>query len=213
MNPKFVLGAFLACSLTVTPVVVLGHGGASGVVKERMDAMKEMKDAMKSLSAMFSGKADYDADKVRQAAAVLEQNAGQSLTGLFPQGSDHSPSEAKANIWQEWEQFGQMADDLKLYSRALAEAADKRAMHTGGSDASGMMGGGHMMGTGQADGHMMAGSMMSGSMMSGSMMHGGMMAHGRPSAEHLAEMPADMLFKMVTDSCSSCHTRYRQEDK
>ncbi len=46
------------------------------------------------------------------------------------------------------------------------------------------------------------------------MMGGGqMMNGGMPDPDHLAEMPADRVFQMVTDTCSSCHTRFRKEEK
>jgi hypothetical protein len=54
-------------------------------------------------------------------------------------------------------------------------------MGTGGSD---MMGGGnHMMGDNAE----------------------------MPDAAMLASMPADRVFTMMTDNCSACHTKYRQE--
>ncbi|NVK43178.1 MAG: cytochrome c [Oceanospirillaceae bacterium] len=197
MKPAFVLGTAVVLSAAVASGVVLAHGGATGVVKERMDLMKDMKGAMKSLSKMFSGETAYDAAEVREAAAVLEAASGETLTKLFPEGSLHMPSEAKAEIWQEWARFQGMADDLGRYSRALAESADNR----GGA---GGQGSGTMMGTQ---------SMMGGDAMMGgqSMMGGSGMMGGEPSAEHLAQMPSEMVFKMVTDTCSSCHTRYRVE--
>ena len=48
-------------SATTLPVSVSAHGGASGIVKERMDAMGMMGDAVKALKDMMQGKADYDA--------------------------------------------------------------------------------------------------------------------------------------------------------
>ncbi|MFC6673519.1 c-type cytochrome [Marinobacterium aestuariivivens] len=191
MKTVFVWGSAVVLSATVASGVVMAHGGATGVVKERMELMKDLKGSMKSLSEMFSGKADYDAAKVREAAAVLEAASGEAMTRLFPEGSLHGPTEAKPGIWQEWERFQGLADDLGVYSRALAESADNR----GGA---GGQGSGTMMGTR---------SMMGGQSMMGT---GGMMG-GAPSAEHLAQMPSEMVFKMVTDTCSSCHTRYRVE--
>ena len=63
------------------------------------------------------------------------------------------------------------------------------------ADAGAMMGGDAMMG--------------SGDMMGG----GGMMADATMGREELAEMPADAVFAMVSDTCSSCHTRFRTEAK
>lgn len=191
MKTAYVWGTALVLSATVTSGLVLAHGGATGVVMERMELMKELKGSMKQLSDMFSGKAEYDAQEVREAAAVLEAASGTKMTALFPEGSLHGPTEAKPEIWQEWQRFQGMADDLGRYSRALAESAD----NGGGA---GGQGSGMMMGTG---------SMMGGH----SMMGGSTMMDGAPSAEHLAQMPPEMVFKMVTDTCSSCHTRYRVE--
>lgn len=197
MKPVFVWGNAVVLSAALASGVVLAHGGATGVVMERMELMKELKGAMKSLSDMFSGKADYDAAKVREAAAVLEAAAGETMTGLFPEGSLHGPTEAKPEIWQEWTRFQGLADDLGVYSRALAASADNHG-GTGSQGSGTMMGADNMMGTQ---------SMMGGD----SMMGGSGMMGGAPSAEHLAQMPSEMVFKMVTDTCSSCHTRYRVE--
>ena len=95
MKPVFVWGSAVVLSAAVASGVVLAHGGATGVVKERMELMKDMKGAMKSLSEMFSGEATYDAAQVREAAAVLEAASGESMTRLFPEGSLHMPSEVQ----------------------------------------------------------------------------------------------------------------------
>lgn len=169
----------------------MAHGNASGVVKERMELMEEMKESMKSMSDIFSGKADYDAQTIKDAARAIRENAGATMTSLFPEGSIHGPSEAKPEIWQEWERFESQAAQLKRYSAALEKAADNGVVSQTGSSA-GMMGGDTMMGS--------------------SGMMGMMMGTQGPSEEHLSQMPADMVFRMLTDTCSSCHTRYRIED-
>jgi cytochrome c556 len=187
----------IAFSLAASSTVVMAHGGATGIVKERMDAMGDMKDSMKEVSDMFKGKAPYDANKVRAAAEVLKGHSGNALTNLFPQGSLQHPTEAKANIWDEWDRFSKLADHLGTLSEGLANAAENKETPTeqkGMMGNSGMMGGGNMMG----NGHMMGNS----SMMSGHMVH---------TAEDYGKMPVEMVFKMVTDNCSSCHTRFRKE--
>lgn len=186
-----VMGATLALSFSLTSGLVMAHGNASGVVKERMELMEEMKESMKSMSDIFSGKADYDAQTIKEAARVIRENSGDTMTSLFPEGSIHGPSEAKPEIWQEWERFESQAAQLKRYSAALEKAADNGVVSQTGSPA-GMMGTDTMMGS--------------------SGMMGMMMGAQGPSEEHLSEMPADMVFRMLTDTCSSCHTRYRIED-
>lgn len=191
------------------------HGGATGIVKERMDAMLDMAKSMKVLVATFKGATKYNADSVRSAAAKIRDHAGDNIVSKFPEGSLKHGSEARPEIWQDWSRFTTMAKDLEVYAGALVENADRFEVQGGAA-----MGNGGMMGGGA--GMMGGGSMMNGStgMMGGGnagagMMGGGMMggAAARPTAEMLAQMPAQGLFTMVTQTCSSCHSRFRKEKK
>ncbi|MGH1431787.1 MAG: c-type cytochrome [Neptuniibacter sp.] len=181
----------IAVGLTVSTAVVMAHGGATGIVKERMDAMGDMKDSMKEVSDMFKGKAPYDANKVRAAADVIKGHSGNALTKLFPEGSLQHPTEAKAIIWDEWDRFSKLADHLGTLSEGLANAAENKDTPI---EEKGMMGNSSMMG--------------GGNMMGNSSVMGGHMVH---TAEEYGKMPVEMVFKMVTDNCSSCHTRFRKE--
>ncbi|WP_420600604.1 c-type cytochrome [Neptuniibacter sp.] len=181
----------IAVGLTVSTAVVMAHGGATGIVKERMDAMGDMKDSMKEVSDMFKGKAPYDANKVRAAADVIKGHSGNALTKLFPEGSLQHPTEAKAIIWDEWDRFSKLADHLGTLSEGLANAAENKDTPI---EEKGMMGNSSMMG--------------GGNMMGNSAVMGGHMVH---TAEEYGKMPVEMVFKMVTDNCSSCHTRFRKE--
>ncbi len=186
-------------------VAAYAHGGASGVVKERMEAMEDMGDVMKSLSAIMRGDTEYDADAVRKGAEVIGSHSGEALTGLFPEHSLEAPSEAKPEIWTDWDEFSALAEQLGLFASGLGKAADNGLAHGGGG--AGMMGGGGMMGQGT----MMGGnSMMSGGGMMGDapmMGAAGQMA----DPELLAQMPADGVFNMVAQTCSACHSKFRVE--
>lgn len=92
---------------------------------------------------------------------------------------------------------------LGTLAEGLDRAADNGLKAAGGASAS-MMGGDTMMG-GQ--------SMMGGDNMMGG---GGMMGGSGPmTAEldpaQLAEMPADAVFRMVSQTCAACHTKFRAE--
>lgn len=113
----------LMLMLLVSPQT-MAHGGATGIVKERMDQMVDMKRAMKKLAAIYKGRVDYDADTVRAATQVLNNNAGTTLTNLYPEGSLTGKSEAKAEIWQQWDQFKRLAEQLETVSQQLHDAAD-----------------------------------------------------------------------------------------
>jgi len=162
------------------------HGGATGIVRERMEAMEAMGDAVKTLAAMMSGETDYDAATVRDEAAAIRQHAGDAITSLFPEGSGGKPSEAKPGIWSDWETFAALAMQLETYAEGLESAAGNGLMHGGGAGA------GNMMGQGNG------------------MMGGGMTgAAVTPDPEALAAMPADGVFAMMTQTCSACHTKFR----
>ncbi|WP_425053806.1 c-type cytochrome [Psychromarinibacter sp. S121] len=175
----------------------LAHTGATGIVKERMVAMSAMGDAVKAIAPMMSGEAAYDAEVVREAAELIGSHAGSAMTELFPENNENAASYVKDAIWEDWDTFTELAERLHTYSEGLALAADNglASSRNGMADAGAMMGGDAMMG--------------SGDMMGGS----GMMADATMGREELAEMPADAVFAMVSETCSSCHTRFRTEAK
>ena len=45
---------------------VLAHGGATGIVKERMDGMVALQKAVKAITPMMMGNAAYDPDQAAQ---------------------------------------------------------------------------------------------------------------------------------------------------
>lgn len=108
------------------------HEGATGIVAERMEAMKSLGDAMKGLAAMHRGTAPYDPAAVREAAEAIGRHGGEHMTALFPPGSLHHPSEALPEIWEDWERFGALAEDLRVSAAALAEAAGREAATSAG---------------------------------------------------------------------------------
>jgi cytochrome c556 len=197
MKKITVIAAMIATS---TAVAAFAHGGAAGIVKERMDAMANMGKAVKAVTPMMRGEVAYDADAVRQAAETFSRHAGEAMTSLFPEGSEGAPSEAKEAIWSKWDEFSALADQLGVFAEGLAGAADNGLMASGDGAMSSdtMMGGGSgMMGGGSG---MMGGGT-------------GMMGGAGMTAETIAQMPADGAFTMVTQVCSACHTQFRAESK
>ena len=125
------------------PGGLLAHTGATGIVKERMELMKSVGAAMKTLAKMFKGEEPYDADAVRKAATQIQGHGGETMTKLFPEGSLDKPTEALPTIWEDWERFELLAAQLVDYSGALAKAANNPQ----GAGGAGMMGrGGGMRG-------------------------------------------------------------------
>lgn len=161
------------------------HGGATGIVKERMDGMATMGGAVKTISRMFRS-GNYDAELVKTGADAILKHSGEQLLSLFPKGSDGGSSEAKPEIWTDWDGFESLAEQLNVYATAFKANADTPPAEKGISSS--------MMGTsGMGASTMGADKMM-------------------PTAEMLAEMPADKLFDMIVQTCASCHTKYRIQD-
>ena len=197
MNAKFWITALAASSVGLAAPA---HSGATGVMKERMDAMGEMGDEMKRLAPMMRGQTDYDPVVVRSAADTIIGHAGTQMTELFPEGSNGEPSEALDAIWEDWEEFAALAEALRNSAEGMKLAADNGLAGPGDMPVGGMMAIGQtMMGGNQ-------------SMMGTSQGRMGGAPTQMMSAEILAEMPVNAGFMAVTQTCSACHQKFRAEE-
>lgn len=175
------------------------HGGATGIVKERMDGMSAMSRIVKELTPMMRGKIEYDAAQVRASADAMIEHSGEQMTSLFPEGTGDKPSAALPAVWEDWEDFAALAEELKAFAEGLKVAASNGLAESGSaSSANSMMGGGttNMMGGG-------TNNMMGGEMMGTS---------NRITTEMFEEMPANMAFNAVAQTCSACHQKFRAEE-
>ena len=107
-------------------VVAHGHGGATGIVKERMDSMKEMGDAMKVMGDMVKGKRDFERSAFQQGAKTVTKHSP-DIAKLFPEGSGGGVSEALPKLWLEWDQFKSLADKTTQEAHKLGELSDNGA--------------------------------------------------------------------------------------
>jgi len=124
-RPKFLLVVpLLLLALLHGGLEAAAHSKALGIVKQRMDLMTTLGDAMKPLAAMFKKQQPYDADLVAKNAAVIGARTA-LIGGLFPHGSLDKPSKALASIWEDWPAFEQLAAELGAASAQLAQAAQQ----------------------------------------------------------------------------------------
>lgn len=129
MTPYARALAFSCCSVLAVVAAIPGgsaHTGASGVMKERMDLMKNMADAMKVMGAMFKNEVRFEPAVVAEQATFLEDHAA-SILETTPEGSNHHPSEALPVIWLKWSDYVASADDLAAESAKLAAIAGSGA--------------------------------------------------------------------------------------
>lgn len=110
--------------------VAASHERATGAVKERMEKMERFEELIERVFAMIHGEIGYDAAAVRRAAEEIQAGAGQHMIAMFPEGSNSSPSEAKDEIWSDFETFEHLAYSLERWSGELAAQADGKPRGT-----------------------------------------------------------------------------------
>jgi cytochrome c556 len=110
----------VAITVILIPLVALAHEGATGMVKERMDAMEAM--GRELIAIRRSIDANRNLASIVQRAETI-QRTGERITQLFPPNSLNPPTAAKPAIWQEWDRFQSLAGQLREASGALASAA------------------------------------------------------------------------------------------
>ena len=101
---------------------VSAHQGAQGVVKQRMDAMKDTSARMKSINGAIRKGSDRDAESLAADAEQIAVHAAE-ISELFPEGSTSEVSEARRAIWQENAEFLDMADMMARRAARVAEMA------------------------------------------------------------------------------------------
>lgn len=122
---------FGLCALSFTVLLAFptqqsrAHDGATGIVKERMEAMKSISSAMKTITKTLKGEEESKPADLTKAARTIQQHAGEKLTRLFPEGSLDHPSEAKPEIWQDWESFEDLSRALSNNAMKLAETIEQ----------------------------------------------------------------------------------------
>jgi cytochrome c556 len=125
---------FAALTLSLSsPPAALAHKGAMGIVKERMDKFEASEKATKRIKQALSR---GDTAVVTAEAEFLVSWA-REMESYFPENSNQSPSEAKDEIWLQWDDFVGAIQSFENASTALIDAAaaeDPRAIGGAFSD-------------------------------------------------------------------------------
>ena len=198
----------MAAVASLLGAAALAHGGATGLVLERMVGMSTMRDLMASLAPMMQGAVPYEARAVQEGAAAIAGHAGETMTALFPEGGDMTASFARPEIWEQWDDFEAKAEELREYALGLATAAPN------GLEVPAPAG----MPTSEPTAEVIPEP--EPPRLSVAQLMGVEPRPGRPAAVASAAstsarsidfttMAADDVFEMVSQSCSSCHALYR----
>jgi len=121
----------LAVSVVFSTAIVFAHEGATGIVKQRMDAMSEMKAAMAVIGKMVKGRTGFDGDMGKAAAEKIVRHA-ENMVVLYPDSEEsrQKVSKARDEIWVEWERFEQMAQDLEVVAGELKASFETGSLET-----------------------------------------------------------------------------------
>ena len=110
--------AIITVATALSGVAIHAHSVENPVVQKRMNVMKEIKGAMGVLGGMAKGAMAFDA-----AAISAEQNTvierSKMVAAAFEANETDPKSEALPAIWENWDAFLEMADDLTFAAEGL----------------------------------------------------------------------------------------------
>ncbi len=111
----------LALLLVFFMTPALGHEGATGMVKKRMDNMESMKEETLLIADMAKGKRPMNAAQIEQASSKIKK-LSKHITLQFPEGSLYRPTNALPAIWKRWQRFEDYAIELTHEAEILSTA-------------------------------------------------------------------------------------------
>ncbi len=117
---KSITAALLVFSVFVFSVSH-SHSDATGIVKNRMDAMTDMGDKSKRVADMFKGKSEFDKQALTDAADAFVRH-GAEMISLFPDTKESrtgSDTESLPRIWDEWDDFTKHTEEFVTRSESL----------------------------------------------------------------------------------------------
>ena len=104
----------------------MAHSEATGIVKERMDAMKDMGKKSTRVARMLRGQEVFDKQALITAADAFVLH-GTQMKRLFPDTHESrmgKTTEALPNIWQNWDRFSSDVDEFIMLSQTLQQTVN-----------------------------------------------------------------------------------------
>ena len=110
--------AIIPVAIALSGATIHAHSVENPAVQKRMDVMKEIKGAMGVLGSMAKGAIAFDAAAAGAAQNTLIEQSGMVAT-TFEANETDPKSEALPAIWENWDTFVEMADDLTFAAEGL----------------------------------------------------------------------------------------------
>ena len=114
---RFVLILFIILGLTTNFVVA--HEDSTGTVKERMQLMNNLGEAMKAFSLILRAQNNYNIESLSSIIRKIKDHSGEKLTKLFLEKSMDITSNADLSILDSWSDFSRIASNLFNESERL----------------------------------------------------------------------------------------------
>jgi cytochrome c556 len=130
-NRQRTLGVLIVLLITLFTTHHLSAGELERALDYRQGVMNIFSWNMKAMGAMMKGKKPYDAKVFTRHADDLAKAASLDVLAGFPPESDQGETDARPDIWFDFEDFAQKLEDFRNASQALSQAAaggDKAAM-------------------------------------------------------------------------------------
>ncbi len=119
MTHRTLAMAALAAALSIASATS-AHDGANGAVKKRMDAMESVGAALKRLNLRTRSQ-QVSPQQAREAVALI-RNVALNTPRLFEEQDLSAPTEAKPEIWSDWDEFVDLSQNLAAYTERLDAA-------------------------------------------------------------------------------------------
>jgi len=113
---------FVAASALALSAHAFAHGKEDDAIDYRMGLMTVIGWNFGPLGSMVKGKTPFDTADFAKHADRVAYLSDQILEG-FPKGSDKGHTDAKPDIWANWDDFQSKAKDLNTQAKLLADIA------------------------------------------------------------------------------------------
>ena len=110
--------SIITVAIALSGATIHAHSVENPAVQKRMDVMKEIKGAMGVLGGMAKGAIAFDAAAAGAAQNTLIEQSGM-VAATFEANETDPKSEALPTIWENWDTFVDMADDLTFAAEGL----------------------------------------------------------------------------------------------
>lgn len=174
----------LATGLAIATLIAttVGKAEITTLFEERKAGMTAMASAARAIDEMFRGARTYSPESLAAAARSLRDNSGDAMRSRFPDDSLGAPSAARPEIAANRDEFDRIADRLETLAAHFSEFA------TSAPEAI-------------TDDMRMGNQPMTGGSLLG--------ARSRVLDDDVTNMPAEHVFHLILETCTSCHARFR----